>query len=69
LRQELKDTPIKVTTVLPGATLTDSWKGVDLPSERFMKDSDIADTIWSAYNLSESALIEEIIMRPQKGDI
>lgn len=69
LRQELMSTNIKVTTVLPGATLTDSWAGVDLPQERFMQDIDIADTIWNAYNLSGSAVIEEIIMRPQKGDI
>ena len=69
LREELKPHSIKVTAVLPGATLTASWEGVDLPPERFMKPEDVAETIWSAYHLSAGAVIEELIMRPQLGDI
>lgn len=69
LREELKLHGIKVTALLPGATLTASWEGVELPPERFMKPEDVADTIWSAYKLSQSAVIEEIIMRPQLGDL
>ena len=42
LREELKEFNIKVTAVLPGATLTASWEGVDLPEERFIKVEDIA---------------------------
>lgn len=68
-REELKPLGIKVTAVLPGATLTDSWAGTDLPKERFMQAQDVAESIWSAYNLSPSAVIEEILMRPQLGDI
>src|SRR5690606_20065727 len=30
LREELKDSGVKVTAVLPGATWSDSWKGADL---------------------------------------
>ncbi len=69
LREELKPTGVKVTAILPGATLTNSWAGTDLPEDRFMKASDIADTIWGAYALSKSAVVEEILMRPQLGDI
>jgi NADP-dependent 3-hydroxy acid dehydrogenase YdfG len=69
LREELKPHHIKVTAILPGATLTTSWEGVNLPEERFMKPQDVAETIWSAYHLSPSAVIEEILMRPQLGDI
>jgi short-subunit dehydrogenase len=69
LREELKPHNIKVTAILPGATLTGSWEGTDLPQERFMKPQDVAETIWSAYHLSPSAVIEEILMRPQLGDI
>lgn len=69
LREELKETGIKVTAVLPGATHTDSWKGVDIPEERFMKPEDVAETVHGAYALSERAVIEEILMRPQLGDI
>jgi short-subunit dehydrogenase len=69
LREEMKPFGIKVTSVMPGATLTDSWAGVDLPPERFMKSEDVAEAIWAAYNLSKNTVLEEIILRPQLGDI
>jgi len=69
LRQELLNTKVKVTSIMPGATLTDSWAGVDLPAERFMESKDVADIIWASYNLSKSAVVEEIVLRPLKGDI
>jgi short-subunit dehydrogenase len=68
-REELKPFGIKVTALLPGATLTESWAGTELPESRFMQSMDIAETIWSAYHLSPSAVVEEIILRPQAGDI
>lgn len=69
LREELKGSGVKVTAVLPGATLTASWEGTDLPDERFMSSEDIAETVWSAYNLSPRSVVEEILIRPQLGDI
>ncbi|GAA4412544.1 hypothetical protein GCM10023187_39810 [Nibrella viscosa] len=69
LREEMKPHNVKVTAILPGATLTASWEGVDLPEERFMKPEDVAETLWTAYNLSERAVVEEILMRPQLGDL
>ena len=51
-REELKPLGIKVTALLPGATLTESWAGTELPESRFMLATDIAETIWSAYHLS-----------------
>ena len=69
LREELKPHGVKVTAILPGATLTASWEGTDLPEDRFMKATDVAATVWGAYTLSKSAVIEEILMRPQLGDI
>jgi hypothetical protein len=69
LREEMKPFGIKVTTILPGATLTASWAGVNLPTERFIKSEDIAEMIFSCYQLSPSAVVEELIIRPQLGDI
>ncbi|WP_194976923.1 SDR family oxidoreductase [Aquiflexum lacus] len=69
LRQELKDYNIKVTSILPGATFTASWEGVDLPVERFMKSEDVAEAVWGAYNLSPFSVVEEIVIRPQLGDL
>lgn len=69
LRQELLPHGIRVTSVLPGATLTASWEGVDLPAERFIKATDVAEMVWSVYNLSAQSVVEEIVIRPQLGDI
>jgi short-subunit dehydrogenase len=69
LREELKTFNIRVTAVMPGATKTRSWEGVDLPDDRFMKVEDIAEAIFGAYALSKNSVVEEIIIRPQLGDI
>ena len=69
LRAELLHTGVRVSTVLPGAVLTDSWKGTSLPEDRFIQPKDIADLLLSAYGLSSGATVEEIIVRPQQGDI
>jgi short-subunit dehydrogenase len=69
LREELMDFGIRVTAVLPGATKTRSWEGSDLPNQRFMKVEDIAETIYVANSLSPQSVVEEILIRPQLGDI
>lgn len=69
LREELKPHQIKVTSILAGATYTSSWEGVDLPIERFMPAEDVAESVWAAYNLSSRTVVEEIVIRPQLGDI
>lgn len=69
LRQELLSFNIKVTAVYPGAVLTDSWGDFDNSHNRIMLSSDIAMMIWSASQLSPGACVEEIVMRPQQGDL
>lgn len=69
LREELKDKGLKVTAILPGATLTASWEGTELPPERFMKPEDVAEASWSAYKMSPQSVVEEILIRPQLGDL
>jgi NADP-dependent 3-hydroxy acid dehydrogenase YdfG len=54
---------------MPGATWSNSWAGAELPEERLMQAEDIAKSIWSAYQLSPSAVVEEIVLRPQQGDL
>jgi short-subunit dehydrogenase len=48
LREELKPVGIRVTSILPGATRTASWEGVDLPDERFMSVEDVAETVYGS---------------------
>lgn len=69
LREELKEKNIRVVAVLPGATYTSSWEGVDLPEERFIPASDIAKIIFNTSTLSPQTVIEDIVIRPQLGDI
>lgn len=69
LREELKTKNIKVTSILPGATWSASWAGVDLPESRLMQASDIAKVVWTALEMSPSAVIEDITLRPQLGDL
>ncbi|MFC6999429.1 SDR family NAD(P)-dependent oxidoreductase [Rufibacter roseus] len=69
LREELKEHNIRVTAVLPGATFTASWEGVDLPKDRFMKPEDVASAVFNAHCISKQTVIEELLLRPQLGDI
>lgn len=69
LRDELKKHGIKVTTVFPGAAWTDSWASSGIERSRFMEAEDIAKMIYAASQLSLSACVEDIILRPQLGDI
>jgi short-subunit dehydrogenase len=69
LREELKTSNIKVTSVLPGPTYTDSWSSAGIPEERFMPAEDVAEIIYTVSQLSGQTVIEEILMRPQLGDI
>ena len=69
LREEMKIHNVRVTAILPGPTLTASWDGVNLPPDRFIKSEDVAEAIFGAYSLSKQSVIEEILIRPQLGDI
>ena len=69
LREELKERGIAVTAILPGATWSDSWSGSDLPPARLMQARDIAIAVSSALKMSPQSVIEEIVLRPQLGDI
>ncbi len=69
LREELMPCGVKVTAILPGATLTDSWAGTILPADRFVSPDDVALCIVNCLNMSAGANIDEIIIRPLKGEI
>lgn len=69
LRQELRPYNIKVTAIIPGAVYTDSWKGSGVSESRIMEAEDIAMMIYTASRLSPQATVEEIVIRPQLGDL
>jgi hypothetical protein len=47
---------------------TDSWKG-HVSEERIMEAEDIAQMIYAASQLSPKAVVEDIVIRPQLGDL
>lgn len=69
LRYTLKDYGVAVTTILLGATYTDSWAEAPYPPERFIPPEAVADLVWAIAHLPPSAVVEELVLRPLPGDL
>lgn len=69
LREELKPFGIKVISMMPGATYTDSWAQSGLAEDRFISAEDLAELVFTSCTLKSSAVVEEIVIRPIAGDI
>jgi NAD(P)-dependent dehydrogenase (short-subunit alcohol dehydrogenase family) len=69
LREDTRESGIRVTTVMPGATWTPSWAEAGPPEERLMPAEDIAVLVGNAFRLSDRSVVEEIVVRPQLGDL
>ncbi|WP_404425552.1 SDR family oxidoreductase [Nibricoccus sp. IMCC34717] len=69
LRAELKDSGVRVCTVHPGATWSPSWAGSGVKPERIMPARDVAQAFLDVYRLSRRTVVEEIVLRPQLGDL
>lgn len=69
LREYLKDKSVKVTSIIPGATHTNSWAGIDVPKNRIIEPEDVARVVKTCLSLGASANIEDIIIRPTQGDL
>jgi short-subunit dehydrogenase len=69
LREEMKPYNIKVTAIHPGAVLTDSWGDYDNSKKRIMEAADIAKIVYASSQLSAAACVEDIVIRPQLGDL
>ena len=69
MREELKAKGVRVTLVCPGATVSPSWDGSGVAPERMMPAEDVARAFLDIYRLSRRTVVEEIILRPQAGDI
>ncbi len=69
LREEMKPYGIKVTAIMPGATLSASWEGTGVNPQRIMEANDVAKMVFAASQLSPQAVVEDIVMRPQLGNL
>ncbi|MCX6168542.1 MAG: SDR family NAD(P)-dependent oxidoreductase [Ignavibacteriales bacterium] len=71
LREEVRDQNIRVINVSPGATATNIWPEGTLKkySDRMMSVENIANLIFRIYSEKSNMVIEELIIRPIKGDL
>lgn len=69
LREEMKEFGIKVTSILPGPTFTASWEGVDIQEDRFIDPIDVASSVWDVFTMSSRTVVEDVLIRPQLGDL
>jgi short-subunit dehydrogenase len=67
LREELKPAGVKVTAIIPGATLTHSWEGTSIAPEHFIQPEDIATCVLTCLQMSVGATIDEIVVRPHSS--
>jgi len=69
LRAETKDAGVRVCCVHPGATWSPSWSKSGVKPQRIMPAEDIAQAILDVYRMSRRTVVEEIVLRPQRGDL
>ncbi|MDB5006879.1 MAG: short-chain dehydrogenase [Mucilaginibacter sp.] len=69
MRLEMQQYGVKVTAIIPGSTLTDSWKGMTVDKEKMVLPEDIASAIINTYKMSAGANVDEIIIKPTYGQI
>ena len=69
LREEMKPHGIKVTSIMPGATWSASWGNAPYELDRLMPAEDVAQAVIACTKMGPSSVVEEIIIRPQLGDL
>lgn len=69
LRAETKEHGVRVCCVHPGATWSPSWSGSGVEPERIMPAEDVARAFLDVYRLGRRTVVEEIVLRPQRGDL
>jgi NADP-dependent 3-hydroxy acid dehydrogenase YdfG len=69
LRAETKSAGVRVCCVYPGATWSPSWSESGVAAERMMPAEDVARAFLEVYRLSRQTVVEEMVLRPQAGDL
>lgn len=69
LRAETKAQGVRVCCVHPGATWSPSWSASGVAEERIMPAEDVARAFLDVYRLGRNTVVEEIVLRPQLGDL
>jgi len=69
MRAEFKDRGVRVCCVYPGATVSPSWRGSGVPAARMMPAEDVARAFVAVYRMTRRTVVEEVVLRPQRGDL
>jgi NADP-dependent 3-hydroxy acid dehydrogenase YdfG len=69
LRSETNNCGVRVCCVYPGAAWTPSWQSSGVREDRLMPANDVARAFLDIYRLSRRTVVEEIVLRPQRGDV
>lgn len=69
MQREMQPHGVKVTAVIPGSTLTNSWAGTTIDKNKFVLPEDIASAIINISKMSVGANVEEIIIKPTTGQV
>ena len=69
MREELREKGVRVCCVHPGATWTLSWSKSGAQEMRLMPAEDVARAFFDIYRLGRRTVVEEIVLRPQLGDM
>jgi 3-oxoacyl-[acyl-carrier protein] reductase len=69
MREEMMDKQVKVTAILPGSTLTDSWEGTSVSPDEFIQPEDVALAIEQIMKMSKGANVNQILIKPIHGQI
>jgi short-subunit dehydrogenase len=67
MRLEMQPHGVKVTAIIPGSTLTNSWDGIPVEKDKMVLPDDIASAIINIYRMSVGANVDEIIIKPAGG--
>jgi len=69
MKLEMQAYDVKVTAVIPGSTLTNSWEGTTISPDKFVLPEDVASAVLNIRKMSIGANVDEIIIRPVGGQI
>ncbi len=69
MRLETQAHGVKVTAVIPGSTLTDSWNGIEVDKNTMVLPEDVASAIVNILNMSAGANVDEVVIKPTPGQI
>jgi len=69
MKLEMQEFGVKVTAIIPGSTLTDSWKGMTVDKNKMILPEDIASAVMNIYRMSPGANVDELIIKPVFGQI